>query len=94
MVEGAGPLTARQHTSVGGNDNPVEIYDLKGLSCPLPVLKTRRKLRDMPPGALLQVETSDPLAAIDIPHFCTENSHALIETIAIENGHRFLIRRA
>ncbi|RCS22361.1 response regulator SirA [Phyllobacterium salinisoli] len=71
----------------------IEIYDLKGLNCPLPVLKTRRKLQDVPPGSCLWVETSDPLAGIDIPHFCTENGHSLIEIVTVENGHRFLIRK-
>lgn len=94
MVEGAGPLTARQNCLPGGKDISPEIYDLKGLNCPLPVLKTQRKLRDMPPGALLRIETSDPLAAIDIPHFCAENGHALLEAIPVGGGHRFLIRRA
>ncbi|PRD44398.1 response regulator SirA [Phyllobacterium phragmitis] len=74
-------------------DETIEIYDLKGLNCPLPVLKTRRKLQDMPAGTCLWVETSDPLAAIDMPHFCAENGHRLIETVTVENGHRFLIRK-
>ncbi|GGA90713.1 transcriptional regulator [Brucella endophytica] len=78
---------------MAGEDDFVEIYDLRGLNCPLPVLKTQRKLRDIPSGARLWVETSDPLAAIDIPHFCAENGHELIETVSLENGHRFLIRK-
>ncbi|PYE89044.1 sulfurtransferase TusA family protein [Phyllobacterium leguminum] len=75
-------------------DDSVEIYDLRGLNCPLPVLKTKRKLRAMPPHALLRVETSDPLAAIDIPHFCAENGHTLIAIEALDRGHHFLIRKA
>ena len=70
-----------------------EHYDLKGLKCPLPVLKTRRKLAEMVPGALLSVTTSDPLAVIDIPHFCREDGHDLITQEAEDSGHRFLIRK-
>lgn len=72
---------------------PAEHYDLKGLKCPLPVLKTRRKLAEMAPGALLTVTTSDPLAVIDIPHFCREDGHELVSQGAEENGHCFLIRK-
>lgn len=69
------------------------LYDLKGLKCPLPVLKTRRRLQTMAPGAELQIETTDPLAVIDIPHFCNENGHQLIESSKTESGHRFVIRK-
>jgi len=69
------------------------LYDLRGLKCPLPVLKTRRKMSSLPSGSLIQVETTDPLAGIDIPHFCNEDGHELIETVKTDTGHRFLIRK-
>lgn len=68
-------------------------YDLRGLKCPLPVLRTRRKMSSLPSGAMIRVETTDPLAGIDIPHFCNEDGHQLIETEKTEGGHRFLIRK-
>lgn len=61
-----------------------KVLDLKGLRCPLPVLKTRKAMRDLPAGARLAVETTDPLAAIDMPAFCSEDGHTLIE--AREHG--------
>ena len=70
------------------------VYDLRGLKCPLPALKARRRLADLPPGARLLVETTDPLAVIDIPHLCRQYRHRLIATEAVEGGHRFLIQRA
>jgi tRNA 2-thiouridine synthesizing protein A len=70
-----------------------EIYDLRGLTCPLPVLRARKRLAGMPPGALLWVETTDPLAVIDIPAFCRESGHNLRESHGVEGGHRFLIER-
>ncbi len=72
----------------------VEIYDLKGLKCPLPVMKARRRLADMPAGARLWLETTDPLAVIDIPAFCQDNGHRLVASEAVEGGHRFLVERA
>lgn len=74
-------------------DGSPPVYDLKGLKCPLPVLKTRRRLADMAKGAELVVETTDPLAVIDIPHFCAENGHDLVSSEKTETGHRFSIRR-
>ncbi|GEO86288.1 MULTISPECIES: sulfurtransferase TusA family protein [Alphaproteobacteria] len=71
----------------------ITLYDLKGLKCPLPVLKTRRRLATMQRGEELSVETTDPLAVIDVPHFCNEDGHQLIETVKLDNGHRFRIRK-
>ncbi|MEZ5810418.1 MAG: sulfurtransferase TusA family protein [Rhizobiaceae bacterium] len=70
-----------------------DIYDLKGLNCPLPVLKARKRLAGMTPGARLWLETTDPLAVIDVPAFCRENGHRLLETETVEGGHRFLVER-
>jgi tRNA 2-thiouridine synthesizing protein A len=75
------------------SDLETEVYDLRGLKCPLPVLKTRKRMKSVKAGAVLAIETSDPLAVIDIPHFCNEDGHALLKTETTESGHRFLIRK-
>jgi len=67
--------------------------DLRGLKCPLPVLRTRKAVTTLPAGAMVSVETTDQLASIDIPHFCNENGHVLVLQEATENGHRFVIRK-
>lgn len=69
------------------------VYDLKGLNCPLPVLKARKRLSRMRAGSRIWLETTDPLAAIDIPAFCSEAGHRLVETSVGEVGHRFLVER-
>lgn len=69
------------------------VYDLRGLKCPLPVLKTRRRMADLQPGDELIVETTDPLAGIDIPHFCNEDGHELVTQERLDAGHRFHIRK-
>jgi tRNA 2-thiouridine synthesizing protein A len=69
------------------------IYDLRGLKCPLPVLKTRRRLKALHDGECLIVETTDPLAGIDIPHFCRQEGHELLGSEKTAEGHRFTIRK-
>lgn len=54
------------------------LIDVRGLKCPLPVLKTERRMRSYPPGARFIILTTDPMAAIDLPHFCAENGHQLL----------------
>jgi tRNA 2-thiouridine synthesizing protein A len=53
------------------------VIDLRGLKCPLPALRTRKALSRLPPGALLVVECTDPLAEIDIPNLVRETGDAL-----------------
>jgi tRNA 2-thiouridine synthesizing protein A len=59
------------------NDHPEITLDLSGLLCPLPVLKARKKLNQTASGTVLIVIATDPMAAIDIPHFCNEQGHQL-----------------
>jgi tRNA 2-thiouridine synthesizing protein A len=56
-------------------------------------LKARKRLAGMRPGARLWLETTDPLAVIDIPAFCKDSGHSLIESVGGEGGHRFLVER-
>jgi tRNA 2-thiouridine synthesizing protein A len=55
-----------------------ELIDLSGLLCPLPVLKARKRLETMAPGKILKVLATDPMSAIDMPHFCADQGHALL----------------
>jgi tRNA 2-thiouridine synthesizing protein A len=52
--------------------------DCIGLLCPLPVLKARKALLRMRPGAVLSVTTTDKMAEIDLPHFCAEAGHGYL----------------
>ncbi|MFK0685882.1 sulfurtransferase TusA family protein [Ochrobactrum sp. BD67] len=81
------------HRELTTLQDDVPVYDLRGLKCPLPVLKTRNRLEKMPSGALLWVEATDPLSGIDVPHFCTQEGHALIAQQREGTLQRFLIRK-
>lgn len=43
----------------------------------MPVLRLQRALRTQPEGAIVRLYASDPLAEIDVPHFCQEAGHHL-----------------
>ncbi len=67
------------------NDMPGEIattLDATGLLCPLPVLKARRALKPLAPGAVLEVLATDPGAVKDFEHFCQTTGCELLEFIA------------
>jgi tRNA 2-thiouridine synthesizing protein A len=68
--------------------------DLSGLLCPLPVLRARKRLLQMKAGEILQVIATDPMAAIDLPHFCTEQGYELLSQTKDGLNLNFRIRKA
>ncbi len=52
--------------------------DARGLLCPLPVLRLRKRLIALTPGTRVTLIATDRAAAIDVPHFCAQSGHALI----------------
>ena len=67
--------------------------DLTGLKCPLPALKTRKALKTLTPGDLLEVRCTDPLSAIDIPNLLRETGDKLETTERAEHEIMFLIEK-
>jgi tRNA 2-thiouridine synthesizing protein A len=55
-----------------------EVLDLRGLKCPLPALLAKRALLRTAAGTLFDIVADDPLAAIDIPHMCAQESFDIV----------------
>ena len=68
--------------------------DALGLLCPLPVLKARKRLQALKTGDTLTVQADDPAAIIDIPHFCSESGHELVEMREDGGVQIYIIRKA
>ena len=69
------------------------VLDVKGMSCPLPVLRANRALRAMEPGARLRVLATDRAAAADFQAFCKETGHSLLAWSEEGGVLSFLIRK-
>ncbi len=83
-AERSGPTIARA----------VVELDARGLLCPLPVLKARKRLVALKPGDVLRLRADDPAAPLDVAHFCREQGHALLGERACGEGAReFEIRK-
>jgi tRNA 2-thiouridine synthesizing protein A len=74
-------------------NHPEPELDVTELLCPLPVLKARKRLEAMASGTVLKVIATDPMSAIDMPHFCNEQGHALLSYDTVDRQHIFRIRR-
>ncbi len=71
----------------------VTSLDVVDFKCPLPVLKARKALAGLAPGALLEVLASDPGAAEDFAAFCRAGGHRLVEQSDASGVQRFLIQK-
>ncbi|MDB5569341.1 MAG: preprotein translocase subunit TatB [Hyphomicrobiales bacterium] len=68
--------------------------DLTGLKCPLPVLRTRKALRGLVSGGVLEVACTDPMSAIDIPNMVRENGDSLLDQRREPDALVFRIQKA
>ena len=73
---------------------PKDTLDATGLLCPLPVLKLRKRLKSLEVGDLIAMQADDPAAVIDVPHFCAEAGHDLVEAKEAGGVQTYIIRKS
>ncbi|MGR8919706.1 MAG: sulfurtransferase TusA family protein [Gammaproteobacteria bacterium] len=69
------------------------LLDTKGLNCPLPILKTKKSMKDVDVGGTIEVLATDPAANEDFEAFCRTTGHELVEAGQDGDVYRFVIRR-
>ncbi|MBU6500125.1 MAG: sulfurtransferase TusA family protein [Rhodospirillales bacterium] len=69
------------------------LLDVKGMACPLPVLRANRALRALEPGARLRVLATDRAAVGDFQAYCRETGHALLAFSEEGGVYSFVIRK-
>ncbi len=70
-----------------------QLLDVKGLNCPLPILRAKKALKDVPTGGTLQVLATDPGAVKDFEAFCRTTGNQLLESKNENNVFSFVIKR-
>ncbi len=70
-----------------------QILDAKGLNCPLPILRAKKALKDVPMGGTLQVIATDPGAVKDFEAFCRTTGNELVESTSEGKVFNFVIKR-
>ena len=74
-------------------EGPEIDIDALGLKCPLPVLRLRKRLKKLDIGAVISILADDPAAVVDVPFFCIENGHELIELTSTDGAVLFKVRK-
>jgi tRNA 2-thiouridine synthesizing protein A len=67
--------------------------DLKGLSCPLPIVKTAQAAKELESGDLVEALATDPGSVADFNAWCKSTGNELVEQSESEGVFRFAIRK-
>ncbi|MHA1548520.1 MAG: sulfurtransferase TusA family protein [Alphaproteobacteria bacterium] len=70
-----------------------QLLDVKGMNCPLPILKAKKALDILPAGGTLEVLATDPGAVKDFEAFCRTTGNELMESNAADGVYSFIIKR-
>ena len=69
------------------------VLDVKGMTCPLPVLRANKVLRGLEPGERLRVLATDRAAIADMQAYCRESGHAMLAFSEEAGVFSFVIRK-
>jgi len=73
---------------------PFSVLDARGLTCPMPLLKTKKELKGVPEGEILEIWGTDPGSKNDIPHFGDKGDNTFLGFVDDDEGYtRYFIRK-
>ena len=67
--------------------------DARGLSCPMPIVKTAQTVKAIPSGAAVELLATDPGSIKDVAAWCRATGNELVEHTSDGAVYRFVIRR-
>ena len=70
-----------------------QLIDARGLSCPMPIVRTAQAFKALAPGSLVEVLATDPGSVKDFAAWCRSTGHELLEASSDAAVYRFVIRR-
>jgi tRNA 2-thiouridine synthesizing protein A len=70
-----------------------QLVDARGLSCPMPIVRTAQAVKNIPSGAAIELLATDAGSIKDVAAWCKATGHELIEQTSDGSIYRFVIRR-
>lgn len=71
----------------------ITTIDLKGLLCPMPVVKMAKAIKEIQPGEVLEAYATDPGVMADIPAWCRTTGNELVTIEKLDKQFHFVVRR-
>lgn len=69
-----------------------QVLDAQGLNCPLPILRAKKALKEVPTGGTLEILATDPGAVKDFEAFCNSTGNELVSSDQDGKVYKFVIR--
>ncbi|WP_203333765.1 sulfurtransferase TusA family protein [Planococcus beigongshangi] len=73
--------------------NADKVLDAKGLACPMPIVKTRKEMKELESGQILEILATDKGAKADMTAWAKSGGHELLDTIEEDGVLKFWIRK-
>jgi len=70
-----------------------QTVDARGLSCPMPIVKTAQAAKTMAPGTVLELLATDAGSQKDVAAWCRSTGNELVEATSDGAVYRYVIRR-
>ncbi len=70
-----------------------QVLDAKGLSCPLPILRTKKAVEGLAKGQILKVETTDPGSKNDMASWAKRTGNEIVNTAEGSGVFTFFIKK-
>jgi tRNA 2-thiouridine synthesizing protein A len=67
--------------------------DVRGLDCPLPILKTKKAMNTMAIGQTIRVRATDRASVLDFKAFSAQTGHELLESSEADGVYTFVLRK-
>ena len=88
-----GQRDAAHATLIDSSPKPDQVLDVKGLNCPMPLLRAKLALGELTSGQRLLVLATDPYSKMDFDAFCAKTGHPLLAHDELDGVFRFLLSR-
>ncbi len=75
-------------------DETPRVLDVRGLKCPLPVLRANKAIKSLPAGGVLEIHATDPGTVEDFKAYCETTGHELVESRQEGGVYSFVIRKS
>lgn len=73
--------------------NADKVLDAKGLACPMPIVKTRKAIKEIETGQILEVQTTDKGAKSDLTAWAKSTGHELVDSKEENDVFTFWIKK-
>lgn len=70
-----------------------KVLDLKGLPCPMPVVKVSKGIKEVDVNQVVQAVTTDPGSLTDFPAWARTSGHEILDTVQNDDEITFYIKR-